>query len=200
MTIVTDSDRKKTPYPFNGSARDHALALQNIGLCDLIAEIESARWLALDVAGDRRPGGDRAVAEIQLEALVTEWERRKRLWERSTDDPLRPAWPRRGSDLNARIAAVKAIWPIERFCRELLCCDLRPCGRDRLRARCPLPGHEDRTPSFVVYLATDSAWCHGCQRGGDVADLTGYVFGLERFYDRLERLERESGIAVRGAA
>lgn len=171
--------------------RAHDLALQTIPTRDLIAEIETSRWLALDVAD--APGDSRAVAEIQLESLVAELERRKRLWERSTDDPLRPAWPRRDMDLKARVEAVKACWRIDRFCRELLGCDLRPGGRDRLKARCPLPGHDDRTASFTVYGVSDSAWCFGCQRGGDVIALTGSMFGLERFYDCLTRLEAEAG-------
>lgn len=42
--------------------------------------------------------------------------------------------------------------------------------------RCPLPGHEDSTPSLWVYPATRSWYCFGCQEGGDVirfAQLTG---------------------------
>jgi hypothetical protein len=38
---------------------------------------------------------------------------------------------------------------------------------------CPLPGHEDRTPSFTVY---PGRWhCYGCGRGGDVVDLYAYA-------------------------
>lgn len=199
MSIVHQSGPKATPYPVNTSRRDHELALQNIPNRDLRAEIETAQWLALKYAGDRRPGGNRAVAEIQLESLIAEWEHRKRLWERSAGDPLRPAWSARDTDLSARVAAVKNAWPIERFCIELLGIPPRSRPSNRWKARCPLPGHNDRTASFTVYGDTDTAWCFGCQRGGDAIALTGYVFGLERFYDRLERLERESGVAVRGA-
>jgi len=39
------------------------------------------------------------------------------------------------------------------------------------------------------------AWCFGCNRGGDVIALTGFMVGVERFYDRMEHLERLSGIA-----
>ena len=53
------------------------------------------------------------------------------------------------------------------------------CGPDKLRkvgqrwvARCPIPGHDERTPSFTVYFETNSWFCFGvCQRGGDVVDL-----------------------------
>ncbi len=200
MSIVHRSGSTATPYPFSASRRDYELALQNIPARDLRAEIETAQRLALEMADDRRPGGNRAVAEIQLEALVTEWERRKRLWKSSAGDPLRPAWPACNPDLQTRVEAVKAAWPIERFCRELLACELLPAGRHRWKAHCPLPGHDDHRPSFVVYGDDDRGWCFGCSRGGDVISLTGYVCGLERFYDRLERLEQESGIPHRVAA
>lgn len=196
MTIIPEHDTR-SPYPFQRSKRDYDLAIQNIPTRDLRAEVEAAQWLALDVAGNP---GSRAVAEIQLTGLIDELERRKRLWTLTASDPVRPAWPRRDHGLKARVEAVKTAWPIERYCADALGAHLRRCGRDRLKACCPLPGHDDRSPSFVVYLATDSAWCHGCNRGGDVIALTGYAFGHERFYDRLEHLERLSGIAYRGAA
>lgn len=175
--------------PFGASQRDFDLALQAIPIRDLLGEVESAQWLALDVTG-----ANRAVAELQLERLVVELERRKARWQRSAGDPLRPAWPRRDPDLKARVGAVKAAWPIERFCRELLGCEFIPAGPDRWKARCPLPEHGDDTPSFVVYERDDRGWCYGCNRGGDVVALTGFVFGLERFYERLERLEAEAGL------
>jgi len=193
--MATIQPRPMSGYPFGGSRRDYELAIQAIPTRDLRAEIEASQWLALDVAGDNR-----AVAALQFEALVAELERRKRLWEQSATDPLRPTWPRRDTDLSARVEAVKAAWPIDRFCTELLGLQPGTCGPERWKARCPLPGHNDSSPSFTVYRDDDRAWCFGCQRGGDVIALTGYVFGLERFYDRLERLERESGTGNRGAA
>ena len=193
--MIAETDN---PYPFQFSKRAYDLAIQSIPTRDLRAEIETAQWLALDVA--TVPGDSRAVAELQLTGLLEELERRKRLWTRKASDPLRPAWPRRDDDLKARVEAVKTAFPIERFCRELLGCQLQPAGRDRLKARCRLPGHDDRTPSFVVYADDGHAWCYGCNRGGDVIRLTGYVFGLERFYDRLERLEQEAGLDLRGVA
>ena len=46
-------------------------------------------------------------------------------------------------------------------------------------ARCPLPEHEDKTPSFVVYPETESFFCFGCLRGGDVVDLARYAWGYD---------------------
>lgn len=37
--------------------------------------------------------------------------------------------------------------------------------------RCPLPDHEDRTPSFKVNTEKNAWFCHGCIRGGSVIDL-----------------------------
>lgn len=37
--------------------------------------------------------------------------------------------------------------------------------------RCPLPGHEDRTPSFYVKAATNTWRCFGCGIHGSVIDL-----------------------------
>ena len=41
---------------------------------------------------------------------------------------------------------------------------------DKHRGRCPLPDHEDRSPSFYCY-PDGRWWCFGCKRGGDVVDL-----------------------------
>jgi DNA primase len=44
-------------------------------------------------------------------------------------------------------------------------------GANRWRRRCILPGHEDKTPSFLVYEDTDSFYCFGCKVGGDTITL-----------------------------
>jgi hypothetical protein len=64
--------------------------------------------------------------------------------------------------------------------------DLRRVG-ERWAARCPLPDHEDKTPSFCVYPETESFFCFGCLKGGDVVDLYRFSKG----YD-----EREAGTAA----
>lgn len=187
----------QSPYPFGFSKRDYERALERIPTSDLIAEVEDARWLALEVADDTKPGGNYEVALIQFESLVDVLHRRRKLWEARAGSAIRPAWPPQDGNLRPRVEAIKAAWPIDRFCSELLGMDLHHSGRDRLKGRCPLPGHDDRTPSFTVYLATDSAWCHGCNRGGDQISLTGFMFGLERFYERLEHLERLTAAGAR---
>jgi len=46
--------------------------------------------------------------------------------------------------------------------------------------RCPLPDHEDRTPSFYVYEESNSFFCFGCLEGGDVVKLARHAWGFEK--------------------
>jgi DNA primase len=49
--------------------------------------------------------------------------------------------------------------------------DLEPFGGNAwFTGICPLPDHEDQTPSFYIY-PSGRFWCYGCGRGGDVVDL-----------------------------
>jgi hypothetical protein len=55
------------------------------------------------------------------------------------------------------------------------------CGSGRIQgkewvARCPLPDHEDCTPSFTVNPEKNVWFCHGCIRGGDVIELARYAW------------------------
>jgi hypothetical protein len=51
---------------------------------------------------------------------------------------------------------------------------------DHWTARCPLPDHQDRVPSFVVYTETDSWYCFACLRGGDVVELYRLYHGYDQ--------------------
>jgi hypothetical protein len=67
--------------------------------------------------------------------------------------------------------------------------------------RCPLPDHEDNTPSFQVL---DSHWrCFGCNRGGGIIDLAAVLYGVEprgRGYHEIRvRLGDDLGLARRSA-
>jgi DNA primase len=63
----------------------------------------------------------------------------------------------------------------------------RLCGPGGLRrvgkewaGRCPLPGHDDRSPSFTVNPEKDLFFCHGCLRGGDVVELARLAWGYDQ--------------------
>ena len=46
--------------------------------------------------------------------------------------------------------------------------------------RCPLPGHDDDTPSFRVWPDPErGVWCFGCHRGGDAYGFAGALWGVE---------------------
>src|SRR5215208_1680237 len=46
-------------------------------------------------------------------------------------------------------------------------------------ARCPLPDHPDKSPSFTVYPETNSFFCFGCLRGGDVVELARLAWNFD---------------------
>ncbi|MFW6113354.1 MAG: CHC2 zinc finger domain-containing protein [Actinomycetota bacterium] len=55
-----------------------------------------------------------------------------------------------------------------------------PAWRSRpFNIRCFLPGHEDMNPSTTIYPQEGRAWCHGCQRGGDILDLTAIMLNTD---------------------
>jgi RepB DNA-primase N-terminal domain len=62
--------------------------------------------------------------------------------------------------------------------------------------RCPLPDHEDRTPSCYVYPDAAAGWyCYGCGRGGSLIDLGAELWGIDPrgrgYHDLRRRLARE---------
>lgn len=193
--MASISEQPTTPFPFGVSERTYRLAWQAVPTRDLEAEVESAQWLALDLIDDL--GESYEIAAIQLEVLTSELFRRRRLLERHRDHPLAPRWPQRTVNLQTRIDAVKQAWSVERICTDLLLADPKRSGNHWI-ACCPLPGHDDASPSFHIY--DDHAWCFGCNRGGDQIQLAKILFGTDRFFDALEALEAAAGIADRGVS
>ncbi len=74
--------------------------------------------------------------------------------------------------IDAAKEAVSILELAERLCPE----GLRRVGQP-FEARCPLPDHDDKSPSFYIYPQTQSFWCFGCQRGGDVVNLAAFAWG-----------------------
>jgi len=56
--------------------------------------------------------------------------------------------------------------------------NLRRVG-EKWVARCPLPDHQDRSPSFTVYPETNSFFCFGCLHGGDVVELARLAWNFD---------------------
>ena len=65
-------------------------------------------------------------------------------------------------------ARVKASYPLLDLV-ERAGVHLKRSGANRLVGRCPF--HEDRTPSFFVYLDRQRFVCYGCKAWGDVLDF-----------------------------
>ena len=69
--------------------------------------------------------------------------------------------------------AIRDAVPIEELARRYArrYTNLEPLGgRAWFTCRCPIPDHEDRTPSFYTY-PPGRYHCYGCGRNGDVVDL-----------------------------
>ena len=63
----------------------------------------------------------------------------------------------------------------------------RLCGPGQMRqvgkewvARCPLPDHPDKSPSFSANRDKNLWHCFGCGQGGDVVNLAALYWGHER--------------------
>lgn len=164
--------------------------LDRIPRRDLMAELEHARDLAVEFAN--LPGDSAAVAELQVREIAAELTRRERI--SSSGHRLAPKMPARDDDREERVAAVKEAWPIEKFVFDVLGAPIGSRQGNRIRCYCPF--HQESTPSFTVFVKEDRAWCFGaCNAGGDVIQLAGMRWGLERFYDKLEYLEGLAGIS-----
>ncbi len=86
------------------------------------------------------------------------------------------------------LRGVSMVRPIDAAKEAVSIIDLadRLCGPGGLRrvgkewaGRCPLPDHEDRSPSFTVNPEKNVFFCHGCLRGGDVVTLAQLAWGYD---------------------
>lgn len=153
---------------------------------ELAARIEAKRYLGSTFGVDAL---ERRVLEFENRILADELKRRYEIRLADPDNPDIPPTPVRDNALRERIERMHQRFPIERFCEDLLGLHLVKRGA-YLKATCPLPGHQDKTPSFYVFADTNRARCFGCNRGGDIFDLTMLIYSDQSIYDALRRLER----------
>ena len=64
--------------------------------------------------------------------------------------------------------------------------ELEESGENRYRGLCPF--HRETQPSFTVYNDTNSFYCFGCGRGGDVINFVMEIEDIT-FKDAVEQLE-----------
>ncbi len=72
---------------------------------------------------------------------------------------------------------------------------LRRIG-ERWVGKCPLPDHDDRTPSFVVYPEDAHFHCFGCGAHGDVLDLHQLANGFLEKWEALIDLANDRGVEL----
>jgi CHC2 zinc finger len=104
----------------------------------------------------------------------------------STDPPQTTSRPeRRGVSRKTVITVAKERIPTIALA-DLLCgpAKMRRIGTEWV-GRCPLPDHEDKTPSFTVNRDKNLWFCHGCHRGGDVIQLALYAWGYEKSEEKM---------------
>lgn len=168
--------------------RDNKDCLEEIAY--LQREMERLKRLRLELYESRV---DVEYIEFRLTSLLNTVEHRKRLLRRYRSDPLAPSWPQGTGKIGELASDLKQLWPLPKFCRDLLLLDLQGHG-DRLRARCPVPIHNDKSPSFVVFVDTDRWHCFGaCNSGGDVYDLIRAIYGHEDFPSQVKMLAEVTG-------
>jgi DNA primase len=96
-------------------------------------------------------------------------------------------------------AEVRGAVPVEDVaCRNT---KLRPLGSSAaawFMGRCPLPDHEDRTPSFYIYPGDIGGrwWCYGCSRGGDVIDMEFFCGDYGELWEAMVSLAVDYGVEL----
>jgi DNA primase len=70
-------------------------------------------------------------------------------------------------------------------------------GKAWFMGRCPLPDHEDKTPSFYIY-PPGRYHCYGCGRNGDVVDLEFFCGDYGELWEAVLSLAVEYGVDLPG--
>lgn len=182
--------RPFTGFPFGLSKTTYEQELRYLSTAELEDSLEVKRWLAIEPEC-AEPQVQQYFA-YQIEAILAELQRRRKLQHHQRGHPLAPTW--RGGDLRhhrERIERVKARWPIDLFLKDSLGCTLVPKRNGQFVTTCPLPYHDDSTPSFHIDTVKNVGYCFGCQRGGDVIELTRWLLNGGTFMDALTALEQE---------
>jgi len=152
-----------------------------------LAELETD--LASDPASWDFPDESRAFILAAVEEANAELARRQRVRHR----PEAPPWPRQWPDRRAEIDDIRARLDLADFIATYCLVTFERRG-GQLWCRCPLPGHDDKTPSFAVHPTKQVFYCHGCHRGGDVFTFLTHMTGTDRFTDVVTILAAIAGV------
>jgi len=188
-------------FPLGIRRNDHNV-YRDHGTASLLANLESRLWDCEEIAAnmeadpDSWHGGAANIdfCNVQIGLIVAELDRRQRLRKR----PGSPPWPVKPGSLGPDKAAVKAALTIEAYLERRGV--LLNNQKGRAWACCPLPGHEDGSPSFAVDIERQLFYCFGCNRGGDIFTLHQHMIGDPGFLRAITELAAEAGISNRGAS
>ncbi len=106
---------------------------------------------------------------------------------------------RRPTITRAGIIRVKAQTELKRLVEEITQVPMKQVGANQYRTLCPLPGHQEETPSFNIY-DNRRFRCYGCGKHGDALDFLRETKGMSfheayRYlggdYENLSPWERE---------
>ena len=90
--------------------------------------------------------------------------------------------------------AIREAVPIEEVARRYTDLELLG-GRAWFTGRCPLPTHEDRTPSFYIY-PPGRFYCYGCGASGDVVDLEFHCGLHQELWEAMVALSLEFNVEL----
>lgn len=122
-------------------------------------------------------------AEHRLQDILAVMDELKRI--ASPDAPF--PWPAYVRRVPLDFAALKERIDLAEAIERMTGQTLNRRGR-QWTMHCPLPGHDDGSPSFTVSPSKQVWFCHGCQRGGDVFTFTQELHQLVSAGDALRML------------
>lgn len=167
---------------------------REIATGSLQRELECRRWELADI--DAHPEGWQFAPESRIFLLHTireingELSKRRRL----ADRPNAPAFPDQPVDRRAELDEIKRrVQLIDLINREVFRVYERR-GRTDVWCCCPLPGHQEDSPSFHIDEARGVWHCFGCKQGGGLFELARHLWGIGEFAKVVERLKDVAGM------
>lgn len=166
----------------------------------LLREREVLQWNLAEI--DARPEGwqfvpeSRALMVYTLRRINEVIERRRRL----VGKPNAPAWPNESPDRELERARERSEIKERIRISDLIHRSTHKYGEfERRRGNdvwccCPLPGHDEDTPSFHFDDQQGLFHCFGCKRGGDLFELARHLWDEPEFWRVAERLRDLAGI------
>lgn len=177
---------------------------QDLPTATILAEAEVWAWHVEQIKADleadptswRFPQESLAFAKAALAEADEVLARRERLASR----PTAPRWPADHPHHLPDAQAIKAALSLPRYIGMSTGAVLERRGKwsKELWCCCPLPGHQERTPSFPVNEAKGVFYCFGCHRSGDLFTFAAHLHGTARFDELLPILAEAAGLSTGG--